>query len=181
MYKICFLSLTSQYFAWLIIACKLGTLSLKDRLCKTYIYLNLKRLHWAENNFCGHKCRHTEDPLKQEKEVDEELFLARPPFKGRSVVVQDRQVLTLLPLLNVGALRAPIRLSGPPIPAYWEPHFSPQPGITSPCPRDAVGYSFPDSPGPFPACPHGDPLWLLAPWHYEPLMASNIITLNVFL
>lgn len=29
MYKICFLSLTSQSFAWLKIACKLGTLCLK--------------------------------------------------------------------------------------------------------------------------------------------------------
>jgi len=70
----------------------------------------------------GHKCRHIANPLKQEKEVDEELFHARPPFGGRSVVVQGKVVLTLLPLLNVGALRATIV---PYFPSHLQPIGSP--------------------------------------------------------
>lgn len=95
------------------------------------------------------------------KGVDEELFYARPPFRGRSVVVQGKEVLTLLPLLNVGALRAPIRPSDPLIPAYWQPHFIPQLGVTSPCSGDA-GFQIHHNP----ALPtsKGVAPWPLAPW-----------------
>lgn len=153
MYKICFLSLSSQYSAWLMVVCKLvilyylylvsctivlpviftRTRNICTRLKTTSAGINADTLRILSNN---------------KKEVNKQLFHARPPFRGRSVVVQCRRVLTSQPQLSPGSLWKLKMLSGTPNPAYWEEHFKPLLGVTSACPSNAVGHRFPDPPQP---------------------------------
>lgn len=67
-------------------------------------------------------------------------------------------------------MRASTKLSGTPIPAFWEPHFRPQPRVTSLSSRDAVGCRCPDPPQPCPAYPKGE---LNGSWHPGAVMKQG--------